>query len=72
MKYLRRIRYWLGARLLRPHVKREWEHYRLMTTEANPSEDGRWNCEFISMGLIYSIQKDHRRASAEGRDFYAS
>ena len=65
MILLRRFRYWLGARLLRPHVKREWEHYTRMSGDENPhGEQERINCAYITIGLVYSLAQRRRLASA--------
>lgn len=66
MRYLRQLRYWIGYRLLRPHLDRYWRHYNEMNGPANDSgEQARRNCAYIAIGLHYAAGQNERRESAK-------
>jgi len=65
---LRRLRYWVGYRLLKPHLRRLWTHYDLMSTDVNPHTDvERRNCTYISIGLLLASSRSERTKSAAAK-----
>lgn len=72
MSAIRRFRYWLGARLLYPHVRRLRKEYDAKATyylrdENASTEQSRNNCAYISIGLLHAIGKSERRETARQR-----
>ena len=63
---LRRLRFWLGARLLAPHVRHMRQQYFQATDSqrANGNSEAAQNCQYITIGLGYAIDKFHRHESA--------
>lgn len=58
MSVLARLRFWLGRRLLRPHVVKLLNHY---TDAARRHHEGgdtlrARNCEYIAIGLRHAIE----------------